>query len=167
MNCILRRWSLEDKADVAYYANNKKIADNLRDVFPYPYKLKDATNYITNCLEMDASKQINRAIIVYGKVVGSIAVTLGSDVYHKSAELGYWLAEDYWNNGIMTSAIQQICEEAFEKFDIVRIFAEPFSYNMGSRKALEKAGFELEGIKQKSVVKHGVVYDSCMYAIVR
>lgn len=43
-------------------------------------------------------------------------------------------------------AVRRICAEAFEKFDIVRIYAEPFAYNTSSRRVLEKAGFTLEVI---------------------
>lgn len=42
MQITLRRWRIEDAPDVARYANNEKIARNLRDVFPYPYSLCDA-----------------------------------------------------------------------------------------------------------------------------
>jgi ribosomal-protein-alanine N-acetyltransferase len=66
----------------------------------------------------------------------------------------------------MSLAIKQICAEAFKKFNINRIFAEPFAYNQGSRKALENSGFVLEGILKKSVFKNGNFYDSCIYALV-
>lgn len=67
----------------------------------------------------------------------------------------------------MTEAINQICNYAFESYDIVRIFAEPFADNQGSRRVLEKAGFELEGILKKSVFKNGRIKDSCIYALTR
>ena len=44
------------------------------------------------------------------------------------------------------------------------VYAEPFAANTGSRKALEKAGFELEGILRNSVYKNGRMLDSCIYA---
>lgn len=58
------------------------------------------------------------------------------------AELGYYLAEEYWGRGIMTEAIRQLCEIVFDTTDILRIYAEPFAYNTGSRRALEKAGYK-------------------------
>ena len=59
---------------------------------------------------------------------------------------------------------KQICSLAFSSLDIVRISAEPFASNLASRKVLEKAGFSLEGILQKSVFKNGKLLDSCIYA---
>ena len=167
MDFILREWEIEDAISVAKYANNKKIADNLRDAFPYPYTLSNAMDYIGFCINADRKKNILRAITIDGVAVGSIGVFGKDDVYRKSAELGYWLAEDFWNKGIITRAIKHITEIAFNDLDIVRIFAEPYFNNIGSRKVLEKSGFELEGILRKSVYKHNRYLDSCIYSIIK
>ena len=67
----------------------------------------------------------------------------------------------------MTEAVRRICTYAFETYDIVRIYAEPYAYNTASRTVLENAGFQLEGIRRQSVYKNGVIHDSCMYALFR
>lgn len=167
MDFKLRPWRASDAADTARFANNERIARNLRDVFPFPYSLDDAKDFIGSCLEAGEERQLCRAIEVDGRAVGSISVFLGSDVYRRSAELGYWLAEEYWGRGIMTAAVGQICREAFRRFNIVRIHAEPFEDNAASRRVLEKAGFALEGILRRRAVKNGQVHDSCMYALVK
>lgn len=164
---LLRKWKIEDAGAVAKYANNKKIADNLRDAFPYPYTLEDAKRYVEACAENNETGQCCRAIVVDDEAVGSIGVFLKDDVYRKSAEIGYWLAEPFWGRGIITEAIRQICSYAFSHYDIARIFAEPFAINQGSRRALEKAGFKLEGILESSVYKNGQIMDSCVYALLR
>lgn len=164
---ILREWKSEDAESVAQAANNEKIAANLRNVFPYPYTLEDAKWYVEDCIKRREDKQITRAIEVDGKTVGSIGIFVQDDVYEKSAELGYWLSEEYWGQGIMTEAVKQICREAFEKFDIIRIYAEPFEHNMGSRGVLEKAGFTYEGTMRNGVYKNGNVYSYCMYSLLR
>lgn len=102
-----------------------------------------------------------------GKAVGSISVSVMNDVYEKSAELGYWLSEDYWGQGITSRAVRMICREAFARFDIIRIFAEPFEYNTGSRKVLEKSGFTYEGTMRDGVYKNGEVHSYCMYSLLR
>lgn len=163
----LRKWELKDAEAVSHAANNPKIAENLRNTFPYPYTLEDAKGYVRSCVENTEERQICRAIIVDQKVAGSIGVFCGSDVYGKSAELGYWLAEEFWGKGIMSAAVKEICREAFETFDIIRIYAEPYAYNNGSRRVLEKAGFTLEGIMKNGVCKLGKVHDYCMYALLK
>lgn len=167
MNLILEKWTTEYISDVSEFANNKKIEEKLRDVFPFPYTYEDAQWYVNDCIEKEDKNQLCRAIVVEGRAVGSIGIFIGADVYHKSGELGYWLGEPYWNSGIMTEAIKQICKEGFESFDIVRIFAEPFAHNIGSRRVLEKAGFLLEGIMKNGVCKHDKIYDYCMYALIK
>jgi len=99
--------------------------------------------------------------------VESIALFIKNDVYCRSAEIVYWLGEPFWSRGIMSEAIKQFCQTAFKQYNIVRIFAEPYAYNIGSRKALEKAGFVLEGIMKKGVYKDGKFFDYCMYALVK
>lgn len=167
MNFILRQWRQSDAADVARYADNEQIARNLRDVFPHPYTLADARDYVDSCLAGDPEMSLCRAIAVDDHAVGSIALCRGSDVYQKTAELGYWLAEDFWGRGIMTQTVRQICREGFSRWDIQRIYAEPFAHNIASRRVLEKAGFTLEGIMRRGVFKRGQVCDFCMYALLQ
>lgn len=167
MEFILRKWKKEDAEDIAKAANNPNIAMNLRNTFPNPYSLDDAKWYVNDCISNEGKNQITRAIEIDGKAVGSIGIFIKNDVYEKSGELGYWLSEDYWRQGITSRAVQMICREAFTLFDIIRIFAEPFDYNAGSRGVLEKAGFTYEGTMRNGVYKNGKVYSYCMYSILR
>lgn len=167
MDFVLRKWEKSDAHSVARYINNHDVQKWLRDGLPFPYTLEDAVVFIEDmCLAADPKKNIMLAIDVDGEAVGSIGVFQKDNIYCKSAELGYWLAEPYWGRGIMTRAVRQICNVAFDSLDIVRIFAEPFAENAGSRKVLQNAGFRLEGIAERSVYKEGRVQDSCMYAFV-
>lgn len=167
-NFILRDWEQTDAESVAAAANNEKIAANLRNTFPNPYTLADARWYVNDCIEHKSDeRQITKAIVVDGKAVGSIGVFAKDDVYEKSAELGYWLAEDFWGQGIMTEAVKMICAEAFDRLDIVRIFAEPFEHNQGSRRVLEKSGFTYEGMMRNGVYKNGRVLSYCMYSLLK
>lgn len=163
----LRPWQLSDAGDVAAAADNPKIAANLRNVFPSPYTLADAEWFVGDCIAKGEERQLSRAIMIEEKAIGSIGVFVKDDVYEKSAELGYWLAEAYWGQGVMTEAVRWICRETFDRFDILRIFAEPFADNLGSRRVLEKAGFTREGTMRNGVYKNGRVHSYCMYALLR
>ena len=105
--------------------------------------------------------------MVDGQAVGSVALTRGTDVCRRSAELGYWLGRAFWGRGIMTKAVEEMCRTGFEAWDIVRIYAEPFAHNAGSRRVLEKAGFALEGVMRCGIWKNGRLRDYCMYALLR
>ncbi len=163
----LRKWEKDDAKSIAVVANNPAVAANLRNVFPNPYTLEDAIWYVNDCIDKEGKKQITRAIVVAGKAVGSIGIFVKGDVYEKSGELGYWLAQEYWRQGIMSCAAKMICKEAFEQFDIERIYAEPYETNMGSRGVLEKAGFTYEGTMRSGVYKNGKIQSYCMYSILR
>lgn len=163
----LKKWSLDFVPSIARYANNKMISNNLRDGFPYPYSEDDAKNFITDCIDKGDENQLFYAIVVDGQAVGSISVLVQDDVFRKSAELGYFIGVPFWGKGIMTRAVTQICDEAFKTFDIVRIFAEVYEYNAGSRRVLEKAGFNLEGIDEKSISRNGEIYNSFIYTIIK
>ena len=167
MEFTLRHWQKEDAKSISQAANNPNIAKYLRDVFPYPYTLADAEFFIELCTQHGNDNQLNYAIVIDGKAVGSISVQVKTDVYRKSAELGYWLSQEYWGKGVMSAAVKQICKEAFQKFDIVRIYAEPFAHNAASRKVLQNSGFLLEGIMKNGVFKNSQVYDYCMYALLK
>ncbi|WP_294468919.1 GNAT family protein [uncultured Anaerofustis sp.] len=167
MKFELKKWEEKYIKDVAKHGNNEKIASKLRDVFPYPYTYEDAEWYVRDCIMNEGGNNITRAIVVNGEAVGSIGVFVMDDVYRKSAEIGYWLSEDYWGKGIMSEAVGIITKQAFDKFDIVRIHAEIFSNNQGSKRVLEKAGFKFEGRKEKSVYKNGEVLDSLVYAYIK
>ena len=167
MNCVLRKWRLSDAKDLAAALSNEKILNNLRDGLPFPYTEQDAGDYITAMLSADENSTFAYAITVDDRAVGSIGAFRQSNIHRQTAELGYYLAEEYWGRGIMTEAIRQLCGIVFDTTDILRIYAEPFAYNTGSRRALEKAGFALEGIMKNNAVKNGKVLDMALYSLTR
>lgn len=167
MICQIRQWKLSDAADLAFALNNEKILNNLRDGLPYPYTQKDAEDYIRYTLSSDPNGTFAYAIEVDGKAVGSIGAFRQGNIHFRTAELGYYLAEEYWGKGVMTQAVTQLCAKLFAETDILRIFAEPFASNIGSRRVLEKADFQLEGILKHHAVKNGRVLDMAMYALTK
>lgn len=165
MDFELRKWKKSDAESFFKYSSNPKITKNMRDAFPST--LDDCRKTVESFSCNDETKQCCRAIIVNGEAVGCIGLFIKDDIYCKSAEIAYWLGEPFCGRGIMSEAIKQLCQTAFEQYNIVRIFAEPYAHNIGSRKALEKAGFALEGIMKKGVYKDGKFFDYCMYALVK
>ena len=164
MNCKIRRWELSDARDLATALSNKKIQDNLRDGLPYPYTEQDGKEFISTMLAADENDTFAFAITVNGKVIGSIGAFRQTNIHNKTAELGYYIAEEYWGKGIMTEAVKQLCDYVFSHTDIIRIYAEPFSYNIGSCRVLEKAGFQYEGTLRSNALKNGNVLDMKMYS---
>lgn len=162
---MIRNWQTGDASSIANYANNKKIWVNLRDGFPYPFQLSDAETFLSKVAQQNPRTSF--AIADDKEAIGSIGLMLGKDVHRFTAEMGYWLAEPFWNKGIMSKVVIRFTEFAFKKFALNRIFAEPYIENTASVRVLEKAGFDLEGTLQANVFKDGRVLDQFLYAKIR
>ena len=134
---------MDDKFRLAELADNEKIWINLRDGFPHPYTLSDAETFIGM---VNKTKPLQVFSIEFeGGYVGNIGLQKKTDIYRKSAEIGYFLGEPYWNKGIMSRAVKLICEYGFRELDIVRIDTGVFEYNLASQRVLEKCGFVKAG----------------------
>lgn len=162
MDFKLRSWEMSDLESLVEHANNYNIAKWLTNGFPHPYTKNDGKAFIESVLKNETSKIF--AIEIDGKAVGSIGVYLQPDIHEKSAELGYWLAEKYWKNGIVSKAIREVVDYVFTNFDVVRIYARPFHTNAGSQRVLEKAGFEFEARLKKALYKNNEYLDELIYA---
>ena len=164
MDFKLRPWKIEDVDSLVKYANNFNIAKNLQDRFPHPYTIQDAHDFINMNIAKGEPTEIF-AIEVNGEAVGGIGLHPQGDIHAKNAEMGYWLAERYWGNGIVPRAIRQMVKYGFEAFEINRIFARPFGTNLASQRVLEKAGFVLEARFEKILFKNGEYLDELVYAV--
>ncbi len=134
---------------------------------PYPYTDESADWWLNMIAEKEGKTGVWRVIYVDGKLVGNISVEKKEYAYKKDAEIGYLLLTEYWSKGIMTEAARQICKIAFEQLDIIRITGLYFEPNIGSRRVLEKAGFEHEGIKKNAVCKGDEVYNLGIMGLLR
>ena len=161
----VRSWDKNDLDALVRYANNPKIAANLRDQFPHPYTRSAAAAYLVEVRSADVETSF--AVEYVGEAIGGIGFKLGADIGRLTAEMGYWLGEPFWGRGLTTRAVLAASEWAFHNYRLTRVFAMAFSHNVGSMRVLEKAGFEREGTLRRSAVKNGVILDQVLFAKVR
>lgn len=161
----LRPWTMADLDSLLRYADNFNVARNMADVFPHPYTREKGIAFIK--MAASATPPNILAIEIAGEAVGGIGIHPQHDIYRKNAELGYWLAEPFWGKGIITMAIRQMVPYGFAHWDITRIYARPFGHNIGSQRALEKAGFVLEAKLEQTFYKNGKYHDELIYAVRR
>lgn len=162
MNFTLRSWQSSDIESLIKYAHNAKIASYLTNAFPYPYTKESGKAF----LQMACSQPEKFfAIDIDGEAIGSIGIFPQTDIHCLNAEIGYWLGEPFWDNGIVTAAVRQIVDYGFRTFPITRIFARPFGSNKASQRVLEKAGFQLEARVESVLLKNGRIEDELVYAI--
>ena len=161
-SCVVREWKWQDRDSLVRQANNRNVWLNLRDRFPYPYTKDDARRWLDCVVGLSAPS--NFAIDVNGEAAGGIGFSIQADVCYRSAEIGYWLGEEYWGRGIATEALVAVTEHAFASYDLCRIYAHVFEWNLASARVLEKAGYVFEGRLIKSVTKDGKTIDQLLYA---
>ena len=165
MEISVRKWKPGDEEELAIQANNIKIFNNVRDLFPHPYTLAEAEKWVK--YNSGIAPTENMAIIVDGKVAGGIGIKRMEDVYRKTMEIGYFLGESYWGKGIMTHVVSEYVDYMFKTFEINRIIAPVFDFNIGSQRVLEKVGFRKEAVLIKSVIKNNVFRNEIIYALLR
>ena len=161
---IVRPWRHADAPSLVKHANNLNVARQLRDRFPHPYTAADARRFIEAIIPIRPITAF--AIEVEGEAAGGIGFSPGTDVERYSSEIGYWLAEPFWGRGIVVEAVQLVSDYAFTRCNVLRLFALPFADNTRSRRVLEKAGYECEGILRASSVKFGQPRDQALYALI-
>lgn len=163
-DATLRPWRLGDEPALVRYANNARIAAQLRDIFPHPYTPADAREWVDRAAAQEP--QTNFAIARGEEAIGGIGLVLLPDIGRRSAEIGYWLGEPFWGQGIATRAVAAVTAWGFASFDLVRISAAVFEGNTASRRVLEKAGYALEARLKRAATKNGRTFDLFVYASV-
>jgi RimJ/RimL family protein N-acetyltransferase len=162
---ILRRFIQADRDALAKLADNANVSKYLTDRFPYPYTLKAADDWIAKVgLEREPH---NLAIEWKGQFVGGIGLEPLNDVYRQSAEIGYWLGEPYWGNGLASIAVALWTNYSFSNLPYIRIQANVFAPNKRSARVLEKNGFACEGVLHQHITKGESIYDAILYARLR
>src|SRR5215472_10574208 len=97
----IRPWRLDDAESLAKHANNRRVWLGLRDRFPHPYTAEDAKNFLERATTTKGREK-SYCIEIDGSARGGIGITIGEDVHRLTAEFGYWLAEEFWGQGIMS-----------------------------------------------------------------
>ncbi|MFN0034170.1 MAG: GNAT family N-acetyltransferase [Saprospiraceae bacterium] len=159
-----------DKPNLVRYLNDPVIYRNTLRI-PFPYTEADAEQWVNNMREAREKQGfVSNWAIRHAEhgVIGGIGAFLRTGVEGHLDEIGYWLAEPFRGQGIMTDVVRALCDGLFESRPaLVRIEAKVHSYNPASARVLEKAGFEREGFARKHTIKNGELIDVILMARVR
>lgn len=163
---MLRPFRKNDEFSLRKNISNRKIYRYTLTI-PYPYTPEDAVDWVKKNLEeikKRKPKKINFVIDINDEVVGSVGF---SEIERHKAELGYWLGEQYWGEGLMTEAVKLATEFGFGTMKLRRIYARVFLSNKASMRVLEKNGYKLEGILRKDAKKDNKFIDEYLFAKVK
>jgi len=139
----LRQPVMDDAERIALYLNNFAVAGNLSRV-PYPYYLADAKAWLRTWRPDRPAGETGFAIDLAGEgFIGQVG-------YHLDAGgetvIGYWLAQPFWNRGIMSEAVAAVIRWYFEVTTAPRIRSGVFYFNKASLAIQRKLGFVETGV---------------------
>lgn len=136
---------IQDIPEIIKYAGNKNVSDLTINI-PFPYKNEDAAKWIENSNNIFKNAQgFTFKISLRGSniFIGSISLNIVPHAIGE-AELGFWIAENYWNQGYATEATKAVIEFGFDNLNITKIYASHFSENVSSGKVLVKNNMSIE-----------------------
>ena len=139
---VLRAPHTEDIDALAHLANNAKVATMVSRM-PHPYTVNDAADFVRRATHGEIGKcvyAITKAET--GHFLGCCGV---EPIDGSTVEIGYWLGEPYWNRGYMTEAVHVLIDMIFRTRDIEYIDARCRVMNIGSRRVIQKSGFQFQG----------------------
>ena len=138
---ILRHWEVEDAEELYKYASNTNVG--LIAGWPVHTSVENSRQIIKEVLSTPTTfavilKQTN-------KPVGCVGLLLGDachiEVKSDEAELGYWIGEPYWGQGLIPEAVNRVLEYAFEELKLNKIWCGSLEENTKSAKVQAKCGF--------------------------
>jgi ribosomal-protein-alanine N-acetyltransferase len=97
-------------------------------------------------------------------LVGAINMSNVRRGVSQTATLGYWMGERFAGHGLMSAAVQRLCQHAFAGLGLHRLEAACQPHNLASRRVLVKAGFQLEGYAQRYLWLNGEWRDHLLFA---
>ena len=98
------------------------------------------------------------------EVIGTIG-QVRQDRLASLVEIGYCIGEDWWNQGIMTEALNRVIKFFFEDVRVNRIEARHDTRNPASGKVMEKCGLTYEGVLRQAGRSNSGICDLAVYSI--
>ena len=139
-NLILRPWQDSDAECLYHFAKNPNIGPIAG--WPPHESVEDSLNIIKTVF----AKRETYAIVKDDIPIGCVGLLFHPDCNHwwgeGTAELGYWIGEEYWNRGYATEAARKLIDHAFSDLDVDEIYASYRYENKQSGRVLEKLGFK-------------------------
>lgn len=156
---------MSDAPRVQLLAGDKAIADTTLNI-PHPYEDGIAEQWIgTHEGKFKKGELANFAVILKetDQLIGAIGLVINKRF--NRAELGYWIARNYWNKGYTTEAAKRVLEYGFAERGVHKIHASHLKRNPSSGRIMEKIGMTKEGEFKEHVIKSGKYEDLIIYGI--
>lgn len=148
---LLRQPRMSDAEPISRYLDNFAVSGNLARV-PYPYRLSDARAWLRTWRPDTPATETGFSICLDGEgLIGHVGFHLDTE----GTVLGYWLAQPFWNRGIMTEAVHGSVAWLFATSDIDDLFSGVFYFNKASLAIQKKIGFIEVGVSSRLCLARG------------
>ncbi|KMQ70772.1 GNAT family N-acetyltransferase [Chryseobacterium koreense] len=166
---ILNRPVQSDLDDLVHHLNSDSaFSENTLNI-PFPYKREHAEFFLNELVDKGFASRNNFTFAIREKgnprLIGAIGIH--PEKNHHKAEVGYWLAKEFWNNGYVSEALNEIIRFAFEELQLHKIHASHFPHNPASGRIMQKCGMKLEAHLKKEFFKNGRFIDVYRYSILK
>lgn len=164
---ILRPMKMSDARDMYAYASDPEVSrhvlwDAHQSIFQSRQFLRAAIRQYRKGYPSSFAITLKES----GRMIGTIGF-MWVNVDHKSAEVGYSLSRDYWNQGLMTEALRAVIAFGFDTLRLNRIEAQHDTENPASGKVMAHVGMIYEGVMRQRLKNKGRFVDVACYAILR
>lgn len=164
------RLRLLEERDLALFAERadrpEVYATTLR--MPRPYTLDNARAYmLIQHQSWSSGSGLVCAVCLRDtdEPIGSVGLEINRPM--NKAELGYWIAVDFWGRGFATEAAAALTAYGFGRLNLHRIAACHFVGNDASKRVITKLGMAYEGTHRQCIMKDGAYLDDVVYAVLR
>lgn len=164
---ILRPARMTDAEDMYEYSKDPQVARHvLWDAHTSIHQTRAYIRYLIRQYRNAAPGTFVIVIKETGKVVGTIGF-MWVQQDNRSAEVGYSLSRQYWNQGYMSEALRVVLEFGFTRLGLNRIEAQHEMDNPASGRVMQKAGMQHEGTLRQRLYNKGRFVDVELYAMLR
>ncbi len=154
--------------------------DRLSEIFQSQSYLSNCDDYLPNRLERNRLEDwIHRiktkskgtkyfAIVNENEVIGGLNISFKQRAWHNNAEIGYFVSEQYWKSGAVTSALHQGLEYVFSNYSKVnRIIAQSYEGEKETQYPLVNNGFSHDATLPNYILKDDELIDCHIFSLLR
>lgn len=138
---ILRPWLESDAESLYELAKNPNIGPAAG--WPVHTSVENSRELIKDVLSADETYAV--VLKADNTAVGSIGLMIGASsnlgIAADEAEIGYWIGEPYWGQGLIPEAVRELMRYAFDDLGMSTLWCGYFDGNEKSKRAQEKCGF--------------------------
>lgn len=166
MNILLRPWTVDDSE--LYLELMSRVDFSFEDEALRCKDVEEASFALDRMIwREDYEGSFYRAVMLDGKVVGSVQVVRQSGISKGDGYVGCIIAKEAAGQGVGTEAVRQMVEMSFRRRNLDRLTAIVYSPNEASVRLVEKLGFTLEATLRKAVYKNDNFCDVHVYGLLR